>query len=99
FNDGEWNFPDSPIRSLYPRRLVYEGVHGLESFEPFLSTIENLEMSRFESCIRDIPAEWCGEDPNQLARLVERLYDRRRRVRQSLVDAKNSSLRPFPNWD
>ena len=22
FNDGEWNFPDSPIRSLYPRRLV-----------------------------------------------------------------------------
>ena len=99
FNDGEWNFPDSPIRSLYPRRLVYEGVRALESFEPFLSTIENLEMSQLESCIRDIPVEWCGDDPNQLARLVERLYGRRRRVRQALVDAKNSSLRPFPNWE
>jgi len=37
FNDGEWNFPDSPIRSLYPRRLVYESVRGLKSFEPYLS--------------------------------------------------------------
>lgn len=99
FNDGEWNFPDSPIRSLYPRRLVYEGVHGLGSFEPFLSTIENLETARLESCVRDIPPEWCGEDPNQLSRLVDRLCERRRRVRQALVDAKNSSLRPFPNWD
>jgi len=99
FNDGEWNFPDSPIRSLYPRRLVYEGVRGLESFEPFLSTIENLELSRLESCVEGIPTEWCGEDPNQLSRLVGRLYERRRRLRQALVDAKNSSLRPFPNWD
>ena len=43
FNDGEWNFPDSAIRSLYPRRLVYEKVRGLQSFEPYLSGIENLE--------------------------------------------------------
>ena len=42
FNDGDWTFPDSPIRGLYPRRLVYEKVKGLESFEPFLSRIENL---------------------------------------------------------
>ena len=42
FNDGDWNFPDSPIRGIYPRRLVYEKVKGLESFEPYLSRIENL---------------------------------------------------------
>src|SRR5579863_5757297 len=24
FNDGDWSFPDNVIRSLYPRRLVYE---------------------------------------------------------------------------
>jgi hypothetical protein len=99
FNDGEWSFPDSPIRSLYPRRLVYEGVRGLGSFEPFLSPIENLELSRLQACVGDIPVEWCGDEPDQLARLIERLYERRRRIRQSLVDAKNSSLRPFPNWD
>lgn len=98
FNDGEWNFPDSPIRSLYPRRLVYEGVRGLRSFEPFLSKIENLEAWQLEACVQEIPVEWCGEEPEQLLRLAERLYERRRRLRQALVDAKNSSLQPFPNW-
>jgi hypothetical protein len=98
FNDGDWSFPDSPIRSLYPRRIVYESIKGLHSFEPFLSRVENLDAAELENCVRDIPAEWCGEHPEQLTRLVERLYERRRRVRQALIDAKNSSLAPFPNW-
>lgn len=98
FNDGEWNFPDSPIRSLYPRRLVYEKVRGLKSFEPYLSRIENLEASHIEACVKEIPPEWCGDEPEQLTRLAERLYARRRQVRQAIVDAKNCELRPFPNW-
>lgn len=98
FNDGEWDFPDSPIRSLYPRRLVYESVRGLASFEPFLSAVENLSPAALEACTRDIPAEWCGEHDDKLHGLVERLYERRRRVRQAIIDAKNSSLAPFPNW-
>lgn len=99
FNDGEWNFPDSPIRSIYPRRLVYESVLGLKSFEPYLSRVENIETSDLEECLREVPPEWCGDDPQQLSRLAERLYDRRRRIRQLIIDAKQSSLRPFPNWD
>jgi hypothetical protein len=98
FNDGDWNFPDSPIRSLYPRRMVYEGVRGLQSFEPYLSRVENLDAPQLEDCVRGIPEEWCGEQPEQLTRLVERLFERRRRVRQAIIDAKNSSLGPFPNW-
>lgn len=99
FNDGDWSFPDNPIRSIYPRRMVYESVHGLVSFEPYLSRVENLEASDLEQCLREVPAEWCGEEPQQLSRLIERLYERRRRVRQLIIDAKQSSLRPFPNWD
>ncbi len=98
FNDGEWNFPDSPIRSLYPRRLVYESVRGLRSFEPYLSRIENLPPGELEACVREIPSAWCNGGRDQLLRLVERLYERRRRLRQLIIDAKNSSLRPFPNW-
>jgi hypothetical protein len=98
FNDGEWNFPDSPIRCLYPRRLVYESVRGLQSFEPYLSRAENLEARQIERCAEGIPDEWCGGKPGEIHRLLERLYERRRRVRQALVDAKNSDLRPFPNW-
>jgi hypothetical protein len=98
FNDGEWNFPDSPLRGLYPRRLVYEKVRGLQSFEPYLSMVENLNTVQLEECVRGIPAAWCGTDPAQLERLAERLYERRRKLRQAIVDAKNSALRPFPNW-
>jgi len=98
FNDGDWSFPDSPIRALYPRRLVYENVVGFKSFEPFLSTIENLDRSRIEACLSQLPEEWCGPDPGQLQQLAERLYKRRRGIRQAIIDAKGGSLKPFPNW-
>jgi hypothetical protein len=98
FNDGDWTFPDSPIRSLYPRRLVYEKVRGLDSFEPILSRIENVSTVELESCTEGIPTDWCEPDPGQLPRLLEMLYARRRKVRQALIDAKNSALAPFPNW-
>ena len=97
FNDGDWNFPDSPIHAVYPRRLVYESVRGLHSFEPFLSRIKNLKDEQLERCGRKIPPQWCGGD-GQLLRLADRLYERRRRLRQALIDAKNSSLQPLPNW-
>lgn len=98
FNDGEWNFPDSPIRCIYPRRLVYESVRGFQSFEPFLSRVENFEAAQFEACLEGIPDAWCGQRPDEIRRLAEQLFKRRRRMRQALVDAKNSDLKPFPNW-
>lgn len=98
FNDGDWTFPDQPVRGIYPRRLVYEKVRSLDSFEPYLSRIENLTATELEECARGIPASWCEPDPAQLARLVENLYGRRRSLRQAIIDAKNSPLDPFPNW-
>jgi len=98
FNDGDWTFPDSPLRGLYPRRLVYEKVRGMESFEPFLSRIENLSAGEVEASSYGIPATWCEPEPDDLARLLEALYARRRILRQAIIDAKNSALAPFPNW-
>ncbi len=98
FNDGDWTFPDSPIRGIYPRRLVYEKVMGLKSFEPYLSRIENLTTGEMQQCTQGIPTMWCEPDPGQLDRLMEVLCARRRTLRQAIIDAKNSSLDPFPNW-
>ncbi len=98
FNDGDWTFPDSPMRGIYPRRLVYEKVTGLKSFEPYLSRIENLTPSEIQQCTQGIPSKWCEPDPGQLDRLMEVLYARRRTLRQAIIDARNSSLGPFPNW-
>jgi hypothetical protein len=40
FNAGEWNFPDAPLRGLYARSRVYEGVTGMVSFGPWLERLE-----------------------------------------------------------
>ncbi len=98
FNDGDWSFPDNPIRGIYPRRLVYEKVRGMESFAPFLSRIENLTIGELEGCTQEIPTDWCEPDPGQMARLIEVLYARRRTLRQAVIDAKNCAFDPFPNW-
>jgi hypothetical protein len=98
FNDGDWTFRDSPIQGIYPRRLVYENVRGLRSFEPLLSQIENLSPGDLEGCTLGIPTDWCEPDPGQLGRLMEILYERRRTLRQAIIDTKHSSLDPFPNW-
>jgi hypothetical protein len=99
FNDGDWTFPDSPVRCLYPRRLVYENVRGLDSFEPFLSRIENFTTGELEKCTQGIPTDWCEPDASQLPRLLEILFTRRRTLRQAIIDAKNFSLAPFPRWE
>ncbi len=98
FSDGDWDFHDGIVHGLYPRRLVYESVRDLDSFEPFLNRIENLQPAELSACAEEIPETWCDGEPGGPARLMESLYLRRRTLRQALVDLKNSSLRPFPNW-
>jgi hypothetical protein len=97
FNGAAWNFPDSPIRSLYPRRLVYDTVTSLESFEPFISRIESLRPANIERCVADIPSEWCSPDPGELRLLLSRLYSRGQKLRQLILEAKITS-RFFRNW-
>ena len=40
FTAGEWNFPGAPLRGLYARNRVYEGVTGRESFGPWIERLE-----------------------------------------------------------
>jgi len=99
FNAGEWDFPDAPLRGLYMRHRVYQSVAGMEAFEPWL---ERLEKRITEALLGEeaerIPPEWYGGDWDALARLLEKLYARRKRVRELILAARNSGRDPFPNW-
>lgn len=97
FNAGEWTFPDSPLRGVYARNEVYRGVTGWESFEPWLGNLERLEEQAIWACAQDIPVEWYGETCD-LERLVEQLAKRRSRVPELIVEFRDSSREPFPNW-
>lgn len=99
FNAGEWNFPDAPLRGLYARNRVYEGVIGMESFAPWL---ERLERQMSEHTLREIaqqiPPAWYEDDYDALLRLTEHLLRRRSRVPDLILEAKKSNRHPFPNW-
>jgi HipA-like protein len=99
FNAGEWDFPDAPLRGLYARHRVYQSVAGMDAFEPWLDRLEKTitEAALGEEAER-IPPEWYQDDWDALARLLERLYSRRKRVRELILSARNSGRDPFPNW-
>jgi hypothetical protein len=99
FNAGEWNFPDAPLRGLYPRHRVYEPVHGIESFEPWIARIETrMTEAVLEEIAGEIPPEWYAFDPDALEKMLEQLLRRRRIVRELVISAWKSSAQPFPNW-
>lgn len=97
FNAGDWNFPDSPLRGVYSRSIVYRGVTGWESFQPWLERIENFPPERIFAFGEEIPPSWYG-DPAELEQLLARLVARRERVRSLVLAVKESGRAPFENW-
>jgi len=98
FNAGEWNYPDAPLRGLYTRNRVYEGVTGMESFGPWIARVQNISERVLEQLAQEVPPEWYEDDFDALSRLIEQLYRRRARVPELLLEAKKSNRQPFPNW-
>jgi hypothetical protein len=97
FNGGEWTFPDYPLRGVYARNEVYEGVRGWGLFEPWLSRIEQMEEQVVWRLAQEIPPDWYGGEWNALEQLVCNLILRRRIVRD-LIAFRDSVRNPFPNW-
>jgi hypothetical protein len=99
FNAGEWNFPDAPLRGIYARHKVYEGVRGMEAFEPWISRLEErIDEATVEEAASEIPPPWYDDKADVLERLLEQLLRRRKLVPELIVAAKKSSAQPFPNW-
>ncbi len=97
FNAGEWTFPDSPLRGVYARNEVYGNIRGWDSFEPWLTRVEQMDDVTIAESADGIPPEWHG-DTGALERLIETLYSRRKRVRELITMFRDSSRNPFPAW-
>ena len=98
FHANEWKFPDSPLRGVYPRNLVYEHVTGWKSFEPWITAIEEMPPETLWRIAEQVPVEWYGGDPRELEALMEVLLKRRSRVRELITDFRESQRNPFPDW-
>ena len=98
FNAGEWRFIDAPLRGIYARNLVYRQITGWESFEPWLSQVERVEIERIWEIAGLLPPEWYGGNAATVESLVERVFARRANIRNLITEFRNSSRMPFPNW-
>jgi hypothetical protein len=98
FHAGEWKFVDAPLRGVYALNLVYREVRGWESFEPWLSRIENFAPEKAWAIADTVPPEWYGGDTSELEMLVEKLLERKMHVREHIEMFRESSRRPFPKW-
>jgi hypothetical protein len=98
FNAGEWNFPDAPLRGIYARGMVYEGVRGMEAFEPWIARLEKLDAAAFDEAASGVPDEWYDGDLDALEKMLEQLARRRKLVPELIRAAWKSSRSPFPNW-
>jgi hypothetical protein len=99
FNAGDWRFIDAPLRGVYARNAVYRGVTGWESFEPWLTRIEEFDTAKVWAIAETIPPEWYEGDAGVLETLVEKLLSRRSNLRELISSFRESSRQPFPNWD
>ncbi len=98
FNAGEWTFPDHPLRGVYAQNEVYANVRGWDSFEPWLSRIENVEESGIWAVANEIPLEWYGARRGELDVLLRALFARRGIVRGLVRTFRDSVRNPFPQW-
>jgi hypothetical protein len=98
FNAGDWDFPDSALRGVYARNCVYEHINGWDSFDPWLSRVENFDPEAIREAAEDIPPEWTGHDWQALKKLVEEIVQRRAKVRALIAAFRDSSRQPFPAW-
>ena len=98
FNAGEWNFPDAPLRGIYARGMVYDGVRGMQAFEPWIARLEKLGEAELGEAAAGIPPEWYDGDLDALEKMLEHLVRRRKLVPELIHAAWKSSRNPFPNW-
>ena len=100
FNAGAWTFPDAPLRGIYTRVRVYDGVKGMEAFEPWFERIARLaQPQELDKLSSEIPPDWYEGDTAALYDLLDRLRRRPERLPELILDAKKSYRQPFRNWN
>ncbi len=98
FDGPHWDFPESPLQGLYARRTVYQSVGSLRDFEPWLEQVVNFPEEVIDRAWKRIPPAWIEGDEDALEHLLERLFERRKRVPDLVAACRQARADPFPNW-
>jgi hypothetical protein len=99
FNGPHWEFTDSALQGLYARRLVYESVHSLDDFQPWLEQVVHFPEEVIDQAWKSIPADWIAGEEDALSQLLERLFERRPRLPELIAACRTVRMNPFPKWE
>jgi len=99
FNGPHWEFTDAPLQGLYARRQVYETVHSLDDFQPWLEQVVHFPEEVIDQAWKGIPADWVDGEEDALAQLLDRLFERRARLPELIASCRTARSNPFPNWE
>jgi len=98
FDGPHWRFGDSPLQGLYFRPGVYQGVRGLDDFQPWLDRIVHFPEAVVDQALKQMPPAWVAGDEGSLNQLCESLLRRRRRVVDLIQACRNGRAGLFPEW-
>ena len=98
FNGPNWDFTESPLQGLYPRRMVYQRVRSLDDFQPHLDQVMHFPEEEVDKAVRAVPPEWLESEEDEFERLLEKLMRRRDRLPDLIAGTREARINPFPNW-
>lgn len=98
FNGPHWEFQDSHLQGLYFRTAVYDEVHSLDSFQPWIAMVENFPIEVVDSAWKEIPRDWLQDDEGALEDLLEALLKRRTRIATLIHEIRRNRTTAFANW-
>jgi hypothetical protein len=98
FDGPHWRFGDSPLQGLYFRPGVYQGVRGLDDFQPWLDRILHFPEAVVDQALKQIPPAWVVGDEDSLNHLCESLLRRRKRVVDLIQACRHGRAALFPGW-
>lgn len=98
FKGDLWRFQDSPFQGPYFRPSVYAEVTSIDSFGPWLQSVNNFPTEVIEAARKQIPATWIKGDEDELERMLEHLLRRRSRVPALIHDTQRNRPGLFANW-
>jgi len=99
FGGPYWRFGDSPLHGVYRRPVVYRGVTGLESLQPWLDRVRHLPEAVVDQALKQVPLEWLPEGTGELEGMLLKLLDRRSRIDALVEDCCLANReKAFRDW-